>query len=549
MKKNFLRKLLFTGAVALGTWVNAQVVNITDPITANTTWTSNNTYLLIGEILVKDGATLTIEPGTVIKGDKNAVSRLVITRTGKINAQGTAANPIVFTSNQPAGQEARGDWAGIAIYGNAPLNTKDAQGNSITKIGECGTAPDYEFGGANADDSSGVLSYVRIEYAGYICGTNTELNSLSLGGVGRKTVINHIQVLYSLDDAIELWGGNVNIDHFLTFSTRDDDFDTDNGWSGKAQFGLIVRDPWIVDAADLSNGFESDNDDVGSFNTPYTSGTLSNITVVGPSETFVPAELLPNPNIGVQNGYGARIRRNSAQSIFNSIFVGFNFGVFFEGDGTKAKATEDTLEFKNNIVAGCSKPGQGTFESDYLADAANANQVFAGNDGESTNEDVKLTAPFSYGSSISNYVPQASSPALGAASFSHTRLNDPFFQTVTYVGAFGPDAAWLQDWTTSYAKTPGASGINKTDAYFNTVNVFPNPANNKVNLVVNSKTNMNGVVEITDINGKLLYAQHATLVAGENNFTFNTQSYATGLYIVRLIGNDFAVSRKVSIVK
>src|SRR5690606_4328473 len=110
----------------------------------------------------------------------------------------------------------RGDWAGVSILGNAPLNVVDANGNPITKLLECGDGPDYEYGGSNNDDSSGVFSYVSIRYAGFVCGTNTELNSLSLCGVGRKTVINHIEVLYSLDDAIEIWGGSVNIDHFVT---------------------------------------------------------------------------------------------------------------------------------------------------------------------------------------------------------------------------------------------------------------------------------------------------------------------------------------------
>lgn len=532
MKRTFLRSLFIAGIAMIGTVVNAANVNVTAPITTNTTWTSDNTYILFGEITVKN-ATLTIQPGTVIKADATSLSRLVVTRSGKLVANGTATNPIVFTSN--ATTPDRGDWGGISILGNAPLNVTDANGNPITKILECGTAPDYEFGGANADDSSGVLTYVRIEYAGYICGTNTELNSLSLGGVGRKTVINHISILYSLDDAIEIWGGNVNIDHFATFSTRDDDFDTDNGWSGKAQFGLIVRDPLIVDEADLSNGFESDNDSEGSYKTPATSGVLSNITVVGPAETV-------GSTTGIQNGYGARLRRNTAQSIFNSVFIGFNYGLYLEGAGTQGKALGDTLEYKNNVIGGSVLSAwKGTFDSIYLANPTTSNTVFGGN----ANDDVKLTAPYSYLSSYANFVPQATSPLLGAADFTYSKLSNGF-QTVTYQGAFAAGDNWLQGWA-GYAEP---TGINSAKAYFGEVSVFPNPANSVVNVkVVSKETINNATLDVMDISGRLVRSENVSIATGNNNFSFDVNAIANGLYFVRVAGADFSVSRKVSVSK
>ncbi|MCS6818668.1 MAG: hypothetical protein NZ522_01865, partial [Chitinophagales bacterium] len=177
------------------------VVDGNTPITQNTTWTNNNIYLLVGEVIVKNNATLTIEPGTIIKADFNVLSRLLITRGSKIYAKGTPEQPIVFTSNRPIGTRKRGDWGGISIAGNAPTNIYDPNGNPKPGLFECGTPPDWEYGGNNPDDSSGVLSYVRIEFAGYSCGTNSELNSLSLGAVGRKTQIDHIMISYALDDA------------------------------------------------------------------------------------------------------------------------------------------------------------------------------------------------------------------------------------------------------------------------------------------------------------------------------------------------------------
>jgi hypothetical protein len=221
MKTNFLRHFFTAVLLAATTLANAANVNVTTSITASTTWTNNNTYTLFGDIIVKNGATLTIEKGTLVKGNKTTLSRLVVAAGAKLIAQGTAEEPIVFTSSQPVGSRSRADWAGIAICGLAPINSKDANGNSIQGRIECGTDADYDYGGTNLDDSSGVISYVRIEYAGYVCGSNTELNSLTMGGVGRKTKIDHVMISYGQDDGFEWFGGNVNckrIDFFWSFA-------------------------------------------------------------------------------------------------------------------------------------------------------------------------------------------------------------------------------------------------------------------------------------------------------------------------------------------
>ncbi len=530
MKKLTLNILL---GLALATSAAAAVVPVTANITSNTTWTKNNSYLLIGEILVK-GATLTIEPGTIIKADKNTISRLVITTTGKIYAKGTAQEPIIFTSNQAAGNRKRGDWGGISIAGNAPLNTVDANKNPIQKVFECGTAPDYAYGGNNSDDSSGVLSYVRIEYAGYSCGTNTELNSLSLGGVGRKTQIDHIMITDALDDAYELWGGNVNLSHIVAYNTRDDDFDTDNGWSGKAQFGLIVRVDSVSDEGDVGNGFESDNDDQSSYNQPYTSGTISNFTVVGFAKTKA-------STIAGTAGWGARIRRNSAQSIFNSIFIGWKEGVRFEGAGTQGKFNGDTIEFKNNIVEGSKdKNFNGSFDSLVLVNATYNNRT---SDGDA-NVFTKLAAPFSFPNF--DFQPTQTSPALTGASFASSKLSG--LTTTTYVGAFDGTNNWLAGWTNFYPQFENyTTGLVDAKAYLNSVSVYPNPANSNLNIAVSSKEDLDVTVEILDMNGRVVIARNDQLTTGENIATFDVSNFANGLYFVRVAGADFAVSHKISI--
>ena len=530
MKKLILNTFL---GLALATSATAAVVPVTTNITANTTWTKNNTYLMIGEILVK-GATLTIEPGTIIKADKNTISRLVVTTTGKIYAQGTQLEPIIFTSNQAAGNRKRGDWGGISIAGNAPLNTYNAQSQPIQKVFECGTAPDYSYGGSNVDDSSGVLSYVRIEYAGYSCGTNSELNSLSLGGVGRKTLINHIMISNSLDDAYELWGGNVNLDHIVSYNTRDDDFDTDNGWSGKAQFGLIVRVDSVSDEGDTGNGFESDNDDQSSYNTPYTSGTISNFTVVGFAKT-------KTSTIAGTAGWGARIRRNSAQSFFNSIFMGWKQGVRFEGVGTQGKFNNDTIEFKNNIVEGSKERNfNGSLDSTILANPAFSNRT----DTNNANVYTKLTDPFNFPNF--DFQPTQTSPALTGAAFTSSKLAG--LPTTTYVGAFDGSNNWLTRWTKFYPQFENyTTGLVDAKAYLNSVSVYPNPANSNLNIAVSSKEDLEVAIEVLDMNGRVVIARNNQLTIGENVATFDVSNFANGLYFIRVAGADFAVSHKISI--
>ncbi len=339
------------------TWTNwdpqntvypASTVPVTTSITNNTTWTANNVYLLSGQIYVKNGATLTIEPGTKILGDKAAVGAgLFITQGSKLNAVGTKDLPIVFTSNQVAGLRSAGDWGGVILMGRGSNNNA----GGIANIEGILASADTQFGGGtspNDADNSGILQYVRIEFAGYIYAVNKEINGLTLGAVGSGTTIDHIQVSFSNDDAYEWFGGTVNCRYLVSYRNLDDDFDTDNGYSGKVQFALSVRDPNIADnpSVSTSEGFESDNDAAGSTSTPLTSAIFSNITLVGP--------LRGVPGSTIASGYkrGARIRRDSNLKIYNSIFMDHLTGVYIDGLLCEANATSGALKFNNNITAG-----------------------------------------------------------------------------------------------------------------------------------------------------------------------------------------------------
>ena len=433
----FLKSLGLAVILMMSVSVSAQVITVNGDVTTNTTWTNNNIYLLVGDVIVKNGATLTIEPGTLIKGDKPTVGRLIVSRTGVINANGTSERPIVFTSNQAVGSRAPGDWGGIAIIGEAASNALDANGNPIDLRLECGTTTDYDGGGSNPTDNSGIFRYVRIEYAGVACAPNKELNGLTMLCVGSGTTIDHVQVSYGGDDAFEWFGGTVNANYLIAYANTDDDFDSDNGWSGKVQFAVVVRDGAIADAAGDSNFFETDNDATGTGNQPFTSSVFSNVTCVGPYETV-------STPVAADAYYGrvARLRRNNKQKIWNSVFMGHKRGLFIEGTTTQTNATNGELIFRNNIIAGSKLTNtQGTFDTAYAANPANAITLLA------SNTDVQLTAPYG---ATRNFLPLPGSPALSGFDFSHPSLSG--FQQVSFRGAFGNE-----DWTACWAEwNPGA---------------------------------------------------------------------------------------------
>ena len=329
----------------------ATTVTVSGSITANTTWTSNQVYKLSGVVYVDSLVTLTIQPGTIIRGDNSvANSSLMIKRGGKIMAQGTASNPIVFTSNQPIGSRTLGDWGGVILLGKARMNQGFGFIEGLAAVNE------HMYGGNDDLDNSGILSYVRIEYGGYVFAQNKEINGLTMGAVGSGTQIDHIQVSFVNDDAFEWYGGTVNAKYLVSYRNLDDDFDTDFGYSGKVQFGLSVRDPQIADpsyslpsGASTSEGFESDNDANGSYLFPRTSATFSNFTMIGPFRGNNASTVHPAFRRGV------RIRRNSALKIVNSVVSDWATGFMLDGvaceNNALANSPDTSLLFQNNIVA------------------------------------------------------------------------------------------------------------------------------------------------------------------------------------------------------
>jgi PKD repeat protein len=414
-------------------------VNITTSITNNTTWTSNNIYLLQGAIYVKNGAVLTIQPGTVIMGDKNiAGSGLFIVQGSQIMAQGTETAPIVFTSNQAPGSRAPGDWGGIIILGSAANN----QANGVAFIEGLAPTADTQFGGGlNPDnnDNSGVLTYVRNEFGGYAYQQDKEINGFTFGSVGKATTIHHLQCSYNNDDAFEWFGGNVNATHLVSYRNLDDDMDTDFGFQGMIQFALIVRDPNLADNPSISTseGFESDNDQTGSAATPQTSPIFSNVTAIGPYRGN-----LANV-IATGHRRGARLRRNTALKLYNSIFMDFQRGIHIDGSAAEGNATNGLLKYKNNIVAG-TQAGKTTEKN--TGSSFNIVAFFAANNNDSlVSTSGILTTPYDY--LTPDYRPAAGSLALSNASFADAVINPLVLfapaATATYTYCAGATATAL----------------------------------------------------------------------------------------------------------
>ncbi|RCH56905.1 hypothetical protein DJ568_02145 [Mucilaginibacter hurinus] len=437
------------------------VVEITGDITANTTWTADKIYLLKGFVYVTNGAALTIQPGTIIKGDKVTLGTLTITRGSKIIAEGTADKPIVFTSSFAAGTRAPGDWGGLILLGKAPVNKPEGvkiEGGLDAK----GDAPKYiQYGGTDKNDNSGILKYVRIEYAGVAFSPDNEINGLTLGGVGAGTTIDYVEVFRSGDDGIEWFGGTVNAKHLVVIGSVDDDFDSDFGFSGKVQFGIVQRYPNVADISG-SNAFESDNDGNGTNDAPQTSAVFSNMTLIGP-------KALVGSTVNPLHQHAAQIRRNSSISIFNSVFAGFNEGVYIDDSKVvTAKATsnnfaEGRLVFANNLVYGSNVlsnevkgQSKADFETKLRADNVFDAALFA---------DAVIADPFKYSTGFANagtpkFTVKAGSAAASGAAFTNSKLAGDFFENVAFKGAMG-ETDWTANWasfdpgTLPYT-TPGA---------------------------------------------------------------------------------------------
>ena len=458
------------------------VITVGDPVITlqgvltTQTLVATKPYLLKGQVFIPTGVTLTVPAGTIIKGDKATKATLVVQPGGKLIAIGAADKPIVFTSAQAVGERDRGDWGGIVMLGNAFVNQ-----SALPKIE--GIQPDQSFGNitsptTNATENSGSLKYVRIEYAGIELTPNNETNSLTMGALGSGTTVENVQVSFGGDDGFEWFGGTVSAKYLVSQSTWDDDFDTDFGWSGNVQFGLVVRNPFFADQSG-SNAFESDNQGNGNAiaglcdattTVGCTRGVFSNITVLGPRE-------IQSRSISGNYQNAAHIRRRSAISIFNSFFSGFRVGIRIDDQGTLDNLTSgagkhgyNVLSVPGSTLIGTSTSasdaafatgltiapntaGNATAISDYWT--ANNNSVFNTVTNTSVFSDLGIAASLFWGAQTSSNYPSNPTFTLvaGVAGANNLNLGADFtdakltgFTNTAFRGAFG-STDWTDGWS------------------------------------------------------------------------------------------------------
>jgi len=340
----------------------ATITTVSTDVTASTTW--SGVILLQNKVFVKNNATLTIAPGTIIRGDYATQGTLIITRGAKIVANGTVANPIVFTSNLAPGNRNEGDWGGLVILGLA----KNNQPGGIANIEGIPPSTDTQFGGNFDNDNSGSLQYVRVEFSGIPLEPNKELNGITFGSVGSGTVVDYVQVSHCGDDSFEWFGGTVNCKHLIAYGGLDDDFDCDFGFRGKVQFALSIRDKDLSDAPGDSNAFECDNDATGSTAQPKTRPIFSNVTLVGPKGNGSIA--LP---VGEKFEKAFRLRRNSSVSVLNSLVTGWEKGLSIEGAPVVANLNGDSMVFVNNILTNFATPTWSSNNTNTVYNSGGAN--------------------------------------------------------------------------------------------------------------------------------------------------------------------------------
>lgn len=333
----------------MGNWTNfrptaaeyPETTNIlTGTINSDLTLYKKNTYLLTGVVYITNNAVLTIEPGTVIRGDVETCGTLVISKGSKIMAEGEQTDPIVFTSNREISTRKPGDWGGIIIMGDAPINKTGGVGFLDFNIDPMAN----HYGGQNQDSNSGILKYVRIEFSGRKLNALKELNGLSLAGVGRKTKFNFIQISYSNDDSYECYGGDVNFENIISFKATDDDFDFTQGAQCNISNSLAIRYPFSSDISG-SRCFEIDSFDKienADVTKKMTKITATNITLANLEEN--------NQGLVREAIY---IKDNSYFSLNNSVVSGFKNCILLEGKIANISANLAKINLQTVLINNC----------------------------------------------------------------------------------------------------------------------------------------------------------------------------------------------------
>ncbi len=405
--------------------INKPVIVVTGEVTGSESWTSGNIYVLRGAVFVRQAATLNIQAGTLVVGEAGSVGTLVVLRGGRLNAIGTPEQPIVFTSDQPIGSRARGDWGGIIINGRAPINVP---GGEAAGEGDTGV-----YGGDDPNDNSGTLRYVRVEFSGTEFSPDNELNGIAFQGVGRGTSVDFVQAHMSRDDAIEFFGGTVDMKHAVMSNAADDSLDWTFGWTGRVQFAAVTQR-----GDDADNGIEADNNEFNNNVLPRSNPQIYNITLCGD----------PDRNEGGESVRAANLRRGTAFTIRNFLVTGFKTtSLQIEGTATNTATTAQvdngTTQLGAGVIWNMPTPIHSSMTA-YVNSGRFPNVRTNVDPGVSTTACSNHEAP--------NWQPSSIATLAGGQVAPIQPPNDGFFETVTYIGAVAPAPA--EDWTKGWTAFP-----------------------------------------------------------------------------------------------
>ncbi|MFN1834380.1 T9SS type A sorting domain-containing protein [Balneola sp. MJW-20] len=532
------------------------------------TWTSDNVYLLTEMIFVKPGSVLNIEPGTVIQGvfgSGNSATGLVVTQGAKIYAEGTAEDPIIFTSEFDDGtltELDRGLWGGVVILGYASTNNPTADGTKLVEgVNEIANPEAYaRYGGTVDNDTSGVLRYVSIRHTGINVGdaAGNEIQGLTLGGVGSGTVIEYVESIASNDDGFEFFGGTVNTRYLVSAFNTDDAFDWDEGFRGKHQYWFAIQSPGNPDdgygrAAEMDGATGDEN------TSPIARPVINNATYLG-------AGIDATNNAG--DGEQLLIfRDNTGGEYYNSIFGDHaGLGISIESQGSvadfdsKTRLEEGDLILQNNLwwgfgagntitdFAADDGDDDQTHTRDYLSNAVNGNRV-----ADPAFEGISRTA----GSNGLDPRPSAGSPALDASAVKD--LTDPFFDNNDYVGAFAPNNLWITGWTAldelGYVSQVSVSNEDEVGSdvpsSITLQQNYPNPFNPTTNISFSLPQAQKVTIKVYNMLGQEVatLANQQRFGAGSNQVVFDAADFSSGVYIYRLVSNNTTITRKMTLIK
>jgi len=536
-----MKKLLIIAALALGAnSTNAQTcdyVVLSGTISSNTTLSASNKYLIRGCVNVNNGATLTIPAGTQLHGEKATGGLLIIEKNAMINAVGTSTNPIIFTSDQPVGTKAEGDWRGIAIAGNGTYNV-----SSIDIVKSCGT---FAAGGANNADNSGILRYARIEFAGGLLSGDGTPAALLLAGVGSGTTIDHVQVSKSISDGIIYRGGAVQLNQIITNDVRRRDLLVQDGYQGKMQDVLLLRNnAGIFDAAG-SRGVEVANNTVVPYTgSPITRPVFSNFTILGPGYCGSP--------IPPQMDHAVLLSKNAEAEFYNSVIAGYTNGFTIEDNSTinNANVNGTILASYNTFYANTNTYANNPANFDPTGTGC-APTIITWMDGTypcsqiDNFERLSLTA---YAANVcGNYCTTAPSFVLasinnlGSPDFSWDAGND--FNHVSYRGGMGA-SDWAGSWTNFCPQnTEYCPELLMKPTTGNSLRFVPNPARQDVAAVFSTDITGPAALTISDkVSGRLYRTVKAHIAdKGTQQIAFKVSGLAEGMYMVRLTLSDGSV--------